>query len=58
MLHPAAALYRRELKETIYQDFKSLPNILNNLRRSKLTEPPSEHASTNMDEPPTQMTLF
>ena len=58
MLHPAAALYRRELKETIYQDFQALPDILNNLRRSKLTEPPSEHASTNMDEPPTQMTLF
>ena len=58
MLHPAAALYRRELKETIYQDFKALPSILNNLRRPTLTESQSEHVITNTNEPPTQMTLF
>ena len=58
MLHPAAALYRRELKETIYQDFKALPNILNKLRRSKLTEFQPDPSSTDTDEPPKQMSLF
>ncbi len=58
MLHPAAALYRRELKEIISQDFKALPDILKDLRRLRLTESRTHNASTNTDEPPTQMTLF
>ncbi|MBO55062.1 MAG: uracil-DNA glycosylase [Dehalococcoidia bacterium] len=58
MLHPAAALYRRELKGTIYQDFKALPDILNNLRRSRMIEPQTDHPQINIEEPPTQMTLF
>ena len=58
MLHPAAALYRRELKDAIYQDFKALPNILNDLRSSRLGESQTDHASTNTNEPPAQMTLF
>ena len=58
MLHPAAALYRRELKDTIYKDFKALPNILNDLRSSRLGESQTDHASTNTNEPPAQMILF
>ncbi len=58
MFHPAAALYRRELRETIYQDFKALPNILNNLRKSRVTESVTEHDRTNTNEPPRQMNLF
>ena len=47
-----------EINEVINNDSEIDPDILNNLRRSKLTESQPKHASTNMDEPPTQMTLF
>ena len=58
MLHPAAALYRRELKDTIYKDFKALPDILNNLRASRMSEYQTDHSSIDTDQPPEQMTLF
>ena len=58
MLHPAAALYRRELKDTIYKDFKALPDILNNLRESRLSESQTDHYRIDTDQPPEQMTLF
>ena len=58
MLHPAAALYRRELKDTIYKDFKALPDILNNLRASRLSESQTDHYRIDTDQPPEQMTLF
>jgi DNA polymerase len=33
LYHPAAALYRRSMRETLMDDFKQLPKIINNINR-------------------------
>ena len=39
-LHPAAALHRQELRDTIIGDFKAIPNLLQSFREGRQTPPP------------------
>jgi DNA polymerase len=58
IMHPAAALHRQELRSTIEQDFRAIPEIL-----ARLDHPPVEPpiiTVTVADEapPPEQLSLF
>ena len=53
LLHPAAALYRRELKDVLAEDFLTLRNLLNDYGDS-------QHVSSNdsTEDEPEQLTMF
>ena len=56
IMHPAAALHRQELRSTIEQDFRAIPEIL-----ARLDQPPAEPPIVTVaDEapPPEQLSLF
>ena len=58
IMHPAAALHRQELRSTIEQDFRAIPEIL-----ARLDQPPAEPSTVTVtvaDEapPPEQLSLF
>jgi uracil-DNA glycosylase len=57
MYHPAAALHRNELKETIREDFKKIPLVIAEAERMA-AEPPKVLQSKKLDEPPQQLSLF
>ena len=53
LLHPAAALYRRELKDVLAEDFLTLRNLLNDYGDA-------QHVSSNdsTEDEPEQLTMF
>ena len=55
VMHPAAALYRQEMRSAIVEDFQRIPEILEEARRqpAPLPEPVVEETP-----PPEQMSLF
>ena len=55
VMHPAAALYRQEMRSAIVEDFQRIPEILEDARRqpAPLPEPVVEETP-----PPEQMSLF
>ena len=61
-LHPAAALHRQELRDTIIGDFKAIPNLLQSFREGRQTPAPvSTRTSPDVigeTPPPQQLTLF
>jgi uracil-DNA glycosylase, family 4 len=65
MFHPAAALHQPSLKPQVIEDFKKLPQALEQMRKGKVApaavpEPSApEVAATKPDEPPAeQLSLF
>lgn len=57
IMHPAAALYRQEVRGVIVEDFKRIPDILEQARRGPVTMP--ETLPEPAAAPPTeQMNLF
>ena len=55
VMHPAAALYRQELRTTIIEDFKAIPAILGAMGDSP---PASPALSREETPPPAQLSLF
>jgi len=55
VMHPAAALYRQELRATIIEDFKAIPSIL---RAMGDAAPASPAISREESPPPAQLSLF
>lgn len=55
VMHPAAALHRQELRSTIIEDFKAIPELLRGLDQSPvMTAGPVQED----DPPPEQLALF
>jgi len=38
LFHPAAALYNGSLRETLKEDFKKIPNIINKIKQQQITD--------------------
>ena len=57
ILHPAAALYRQELKAVILEDFGLIPKILDKLRSANRYESNCDE-SNDQNDSPEQMALF
>ncbi len=57
MYHPAAALHRAELRNTLMEDFQQIPLALAAARQQSAALPPTESAKKD-DDPPKQMALF
>lgn len=55
VMHPAAALYRQELRATIIEDFKAIPSILGAMGDAP---PASPAVSREESPPPAQLSLF
>jgi DNA polymerase len=55
VMHPAAALYRQELRATIIEDFKAIPAILGAMGDGL---PASPAPSREESPPPAQLSLF
>lgn len=55
VMHPAAALYRQELRATIIEDFKAIPAILGAMGDGP---PASPALSREESPPPAQLSLF
>ena len=55
IMHPAAALYRQEMRSAIVEDFQRIPAILEEARRSPLAAP---QAAVEQEPPPEQLTLL
>lgn len=55
VMHPAAALYRQELRATIIEDFKAIPSILGAMG---VAAPASPAPSREESPPPAQLSLF
>ena len=55
MLHPAAALHRQELRETIEQDMLKIPALLEEARRGT---PPDAPPAPPEEDQPQQLSLF
>ena len=55
VMHPAAALYRQELRATIIEDFKAIPSILGAMGDAA---PASPALSREESPPPAQLSLF
>ena len=55
VMHPAAALYRQEVRPGIIEDFKAIPGVLDNIRNSSAAPLPAP-----VPEPPAvqQLSLF
>ena len=55
IMHPAAALYRQEMRNSIIEDFRRIPDLLAQARQEPLVSQPAEESQ----EPPTeQLSLF
>ena len=55
IMHPAAALYRQEMRNSIVEDFRRIPDLLAQARQEPLVSEPAEESQ----EPPTeQLSLF
>jgi DNA polymerase len=57
ILHPAAALYRQELKAVILEDFGLIPKILDKLRSANRYESNCDE-SNDQNDSPEQLALF
>lgn len=57
LYHPAAALHRAELRNTLFQDFAQIPLALAAARAHSSDLPPMESPAKDND-PPQQMSLF
>ena len=57
ILHPAAALYRQELRAVILEDFGLIPKILDKLRSASRYESSCD-ASDDQSDSPEQLALF
>ncbi|MEC9307976.1 MAG: uracil-DNA glycosylase [Chloroflexota bacterium] len=57
ILHPAAALYRQELKAVILEDFGLIPKILDKLRSASRYESSCDESNDQSDSPE-QLALF
>ena len=55
VMHPAAALYRQEVRPGIIEDFKAIPNVLDNIRDSSAAPIP---APAPESPPAQQLSLF
>ncbi len=55
VMHPAAALYRQEVRPGIIEDFKAIPKVLDNIRNSSAAPIP---ASAPESPPAQQLSLF
>ena len=59
VMHPAAGLRRQELRASIIQDFKAIPDILDQVYRAPVNSGPVEEPQEETQEPPTQqLNLF
>ncbi len=59
VMHPAAGLRRQELRASIIQDFKAIPDILDQAYRAPVNSGPVEELQEETQEPPTQqLNLF
>jgi uracil-DNA glycosylase len=56
IMHPAAGLHRQELRDTIAQDFKGIPEALATARRGQ--EPAAPVPQEDETPPPEQLALF
>lgn len=56
IMHPAAGLHRQELRDTIAQDFKGIPEALATARRGQ--EPAAPIPQEDDTPPPEQLALF
>ena len=57
VMHPAAALYRREVRPGIIEDFKAIPGVLDGIRNSGTEPTPTAVITAPMDEPPAALQL-
>lgn len=59
IMHPAAALHRAANRETIVQDFRAIPGLLDHLRQGGISAP-QESAAPPVEQPPQseQLPLF
>ena len=55
VMHPAAALHREALRSTIVEDFKAIPEVLNQI---SLVKPTAAVGDTEQTPAPEQLTLF
>jgi len=55
VMHPAAALYRQEVRPGIIEDFKAIPKVLDDIRNSSAAPIP---ASAPESPPAQQLSLF
>ena len=56
VMHPAAALHRQELRETIIEDFKAIPSVLEQVRHREAA--PAVTVAVEDTPPPEQLSLF
>ena len=56
IMHPAAALYRQEMRSSIEEDFRRIPEILAQSRQQALV--PEATEEEDQAPPPEQLTLF
>ena len=55
IMHPAAALYRQEMRSSIIEDFSRIPDILAEARELPA---PQEESQEEQTPPPEQLSLF
>jgi len=55
IMHPAAALYRREMRDSIMEDFRRIPEIL---AQGRQQFPEGDIAPEDQTPPPEQLSLF
>lgn len=55
IMHPAAALYRQEMRNSIEEDFRRIPQILAQVEQEPLA---TVDAQETQDPPPEQLSLF
>jgi hypothetical protein len=55
VMHPAAALYRQEVRPGIIEDFKAIPKVLDNIRNSSAAPTLAPAAES---PPAQQLSLF
>lgn len=55
IMHPAAALYRREMRDSIMEDFRRIPEIL---AQGRQQAPEQEMSQEEQTPPPEQLSLF
>ena len=58
-MHPAAGLRRQEMRTAIIQDFKAIPEVLDEAYRAPAAADPEPETAEEAQEPPTQqLNLF
>ncbi len=58
IMHPAAALHRQELRKTIEEDFKPIPNLLREAADTPVLERSQGKDEAKDGPPPKQLTMF